>query len=152
MIVLSRVDSRLIHGQVIEAWLPYLKATRLVVADDLAAADPLSQSAMMLAVPPDVEVLLGRVDALDFRALASDGVATLLLFRDIPGVLQARARGLPDGPLNLGNVHSGPGRTALSRSVFVSEDERTTLSALNSSGMAVVIQAVPHEKPTALAR
>ncbi|HNI56824.1 MAG TPA: PTS sugar transporter subunit IIB, partial [Elusimicrobiota bacterium] len=35
-----RVDDRLVHGQVIEGWLPVVQAARLVVASDPAAADP----------------------------------------------------------------------------------------------------------------
>ena len=31
-----RIDNRLIHGQVIEAWLPYTGASVLVVANDEA--------------------------------------------------------------------------------------------------------------------
>ena len=33
-----RVDNRLVHGQVIEAWLPYTGARHLIVANDELAA------------------------------------------------------------------------------------------------------------------
>ena len=49
MITLVRVDNRLIHGQVVEAWLPHLKVQRVVVADDEAASSPLIRAAMALA-------------------------------------------------------------------------------------------------------
>lgn len=151
MIVLSRIDSRLIHGQVIEAWLPHLKVGRLVVADDEVAKDALASAAMTLAVPPQVEVRMAPVAALDYAALAQDGVRTLLLFRDVQGALVARGRGLPAGPLNVGNVHAGPGREALSRSVFLTYQEKLDLEHLRREGMDVVIQAVPGEKPQPLA-
>ena len=38
---LVRIDNRLIHGQVIEAWVPHVHATRIVVVDDQVASDPL---------------------------------------------------------------------------------------------------------------
>lgn len=150
MIVLSRVDSRLIHGQVVEAWLPHLKVRRVVVADDAVAADPLAKAAYALAVPPEVEVVLAPVAALDFGALAQDGVRTLVLFRDVPAAVAARAHGLPAGPLNLGNVHAGPGRVSVSRSVFLDDADRQALSTLAAGGMAVSIQAVPVEAPQPL--
>ncbi|HEX8536183.1 MAG TPA: PTS sugar transporter subunit IIB, partial [Cystobacter sp.] len=50
MISLVRVDNRLFHGQVVEAWLPHLKVSRVIVADDEAAASPLVRAAMALAV------------------------------------------------------------------------------------------------------
>ena len=51
MIALVRVDNRLVHGQILEAWMPRLRATALVVADDDAARSPLARAAMTLAVP-----------------------------------------------------------------------------------------------------
>lgn len=150
MIVLSRVDSRLIHGQVVEAWLPHLKVRRVVVADDATAADPLARAAFGLAVPPDVEVMMAPLAGIDFDALAKDGVRTLVLFRDVPAAVAARARGLPPGPLNLGNLHAGPGRVSVSRSVYLDEADRRALSALAAGGMHVSIQAVPVEAPQPL--
>lgn len=145
MIVASRIDSRLIHGQVIEAWLPHLRVARVVVADDRTAADSMAQAAMALAVPESVEVVHSPVAKLDLPRLQTDSVRTLLLFRDVPSVLAARERGLPDGRLVLGNVHSGPGREQLSRSVFLTNDEQRELSHLTTSGMEVVLQAVPSD-------
>ncbi len=152
MIVLSRIDSRLIHGQVIEAWLPYLRVTRVVVADDTTAADTFAQAAMGLAVPDSVEVRHTTLAGLDARALANDAVPTLILFRDVPAAIAARELGLPNGRLTLGNVHAGPGRHAVSRSVFLTVGEETQLAALQSSGMDVVIQAVPSEAPVPVPR
>ena len=51
MIALVRVDNRLLHGQILEAWLPRLGAREVVVADDDAAASPLARAAMTLALP-----------------------------------------------------------------------------------------------------
>lgn len=150
MIVLNRIDNRLIHGQVIEAWLPHLHIERVVVADDEAAADPLTASAMELAVPPEVQVSMRRVSQVDFKTLQADGIRTLVLFREVAGVLVARERGLPNGQLNIGNVHAGPGRHAVSRSVFLSELEEQQLHTLTHSGMTVVIQAVPNDRPVPL--
>ncbi len=78
-----RIDSRLIHGQVVEAWLPALKVARVVVADDEAAESPLMRAAMGLAVPPGVEVDIGPLDGVPFARLEKDAVPTLLLLRDV---------------------------------------------------------------------
>lgn len=150
MIVLSRVDSRLIHGQVIEAWLPYLNLRRIVVADDETAVDDFAKAAMGLAVPSSVEVVTERIASLDYLALASDSVRTMVLFRDVPAVISGRQHGLPDGLITLGNVHAAPGRLPVSRSVFLSTAEREQLVELCRTGMQIVIQAVPSEKPQSL--
>ena len=49
-----RVDNRLVHGQVIEAWLPYTGARHLVVANDELADDIMRQQIIELAVPQRV--------------------------------------------------------------------------------------------------
>ena len=146
MISFIRIDNRLIHGQVIESWLPHLKIQRIVVADDVAVGDPLVRTAMGLAVPPDIEVILARIDDVPFKKLANDGPRTLVLLRDVPSAMRAYHLGLT-GPLNLGNVHAGPARQQLSRSVFLTDAEKEQLVNLTKDGLAVTIQAVPNETP-----
>lgn len=150
MIVLSRIDARLLHGQVIEAWVPHLRVRRLVVADDAAAADTLAQMALRLAVPPGVALQVTPVREVDYPALAADDVRTLVLLRDVAAAVAAREAGLPDGPLNVGNVHGGPGRVGVSRSVFLDEADGAALRTLRDGGMTVELRAVPAEAPTPL--
>jgi mannose/fructose/N-acetylgalactosamine-specific phosphotransferase system component IIB len=145
VIVLSRIDSRLIHGQVIEAWLPHLAVRRVVVADDQAAVDPLAKAAYAMAVPEEVELVLAPVRLIDFKKLASDDVPTLVLFREVKAAVAARERGLPDGVLNVGNVHAGPGRVSVSRSVFLDTGDSQALAKLSETGMTVRVQSVPSE-------
>lgn len=152
MIAWSRIDSRLIHGQVIEAWLPHLSVARVVVADDDAAKDPMARAAYGMAIPEDVELVLSSVAALDFSRLASDPVRTLVLFRDVKAAVAARAHGLPDGLLNVGNVHAGPGRVSVSRSVFLDADDAGALENLARGGMTVSVQAVPTDPPATFPR
>jgi mannose/fructose/N-acetylgalactosamine-specific phosphotransferase system component IIB len=150
VIVLTRIDSRLIHGQVVEAWLPHLEVRRVVIADDATAEDALAQVAYRLAVPADVEVVTTPVTGVDYRVLSQDRVRTLVLFRDVQAAVAARLAGLPDGVLNVGNLHSGPGRVEVTRSVFLNDDDKQALQALGAGGMKVVVQAIPAEKPSAL--
>ena len=47
MIALVRVDNRLLHGQILEAWVPRLRIQRIAIADDMAAGSPLALAAMI---------------------------------------------------------------------------------------------------------
>jgi mannose/fructose/N-acetylgalactosamine-specific phosphotransferase system component IIB len=147
VIVLVRVDNRLIHGQVVEAWLPALRVGRVVVADDEAAASPLVRAAMALAVQSAVEVLIQPLGALDFAPLAADVTRTLVLVREVAGLATARARGLPLEHVNLGNVHFASGRRKVSPSVFLDEGEVGALEQLAQAGTRVEVRAVPTDKP-----
>jgi len=132
---------------VLEAWVPHLKIARLVVADDEAASNALMRAAMTMAVPETVEVVISRIAHTDFAKLAEDEVRTLVLLRDVASAVAARKVGLPDGPLNVGNVHAGIGRAQVTRAVFLSDVEKDELKAL---GMSVSLQAVPNEEPVSL--
>ena len=129
----------------IEAWLPHLKVARLLVVDDEAANNPLMRAAMTMAVPRQVEVELLPLQSVDFSAVATDPIRTLVLLRDVAAAVAARARGLPPGALNVGNVHAGSGRTQVTRSVFLTDEERVQLRQLATEGMEVALQAVPTE-------
>jgi mannose/fructose/N-acetylgalactosamine-specific phosphotransferase system component IIB len=146
VITLVRVDNRLIHGQVVEAWLPHLKVQRVVVADDEAASSPLIRAAMALAVQSAIEVQILPLSQVDFVALSKDGVRTLVLLRDVASVPFAAAQGLSLEQLNLGNVHFGAGRRQVSPSVFLAESELQALQGLAAKGIRVEARAVPAEK------
>lgn len=150
MISLVRVDNRLIHGQVVEAWLPHLEVGRVAVADDEAARSPLIRAAMGIAVQSSIEVLIQPMAELDFQKLASDEVKTLVLVREVAGAIEAMERGLPVEKLNLGNVHFASGRRQVTSSVFLSPAEVSQLKMLSGRGAVVEAQSVPAEKALVL--
>ncbi|HLT29678.1 MAG TPA: PTS sugar transporter subunit IIB [Myxococcaceae bacterium] len=150
MINLLRVDNRLIHGQVVESWLPTLKVRRVLVADDEAAGSALVRAAMGLAVPPTIDVVIEPLEVMDFPRLASDGVSSLLLVREVAGVSRAFARGVGVVPIQLGNIHFATGRRQATPSVFLSPEELEALKMLHAQGCPVEVRAVPSEKPLSL--
>jgi PTS system mannose-specific IIB component len=142
MISFIRVDNRLVHGQVVEGWLPFLKVKRVAVLDAEAAKSPLSRASMGLAVPPSVSLVVVATDA-ELAAIAQDAVTTLLLVRDVAGVSLAHAHGFPVRQLNLGNIHFKSGRQAITPSVFLDSDELAALATLAAAGVDVRAQALP---------
>jgi PTS system mannose-specific IIB component len=151
VISLVRVDNRLIHGQVVEAWLPHLKVARVAVADDEAAQNPLIRAAMALAVQPSIEVVIQPLRDFNFERITRDDVRTLVLVRDVKDAVQAKERGLKLTRLNLGNVHFATGRRQVSASVFLSPEELDQLKLLAQDGVTVDARGVPSEKPVSFA-
>ena len=145
MNTLTRIDNRLIHGQVVEGWVPHLKISRVVVADDEAADNTLLRAAMRMAVPGEVDLRMEKVGLVDYASLASDKSRTLLLFRDVRSATRASELGWPAGPLNLGNLHAGLGRVAVTRSVFLDDADRAALKNLAAQGAQIQSQATPGE-------
>ncbi|BDG03685.1 PTS sugar transporter subunit IIB [Anaeromyxobacter oryzae] len=153
MISLVRVDNRLLHGQILEAWVPRLGIDQVVVADDEAAASDLAKAAMTLCVPPELPVRILPVAGVDFAALGTGRVKVLVLVRDVAGLARARAAGLTPAlapKVNLGNVHFGPGRKQVTPSVFLSGDDVAALRALAAEGFDVEARAIPSEPPAGM--
>jgi PTS system mannose-specific IIB component len=153
VITLVRVDNRLLHGQILEAWVPRLGIDQVVVADDEAATSDLARAAMLLCVPPELPVRIAPAAEVDFGALARGRFKVLVLVRDVPGILRARAAGLEAAlapKVNLGNVHFGPGRRQVTPSVFLSAEDLTTLRTLADEGFSVEARAIPSEPPAGM--
>ena len=55
-IALCRVDSRLIHGQVLTKWLGQSDANRIIVMSDMLIQDPFMKNIYIMAAPPDAEI------------------------------------------------------------------------------------------------
>lgn len=151
-LALARVDNRLVHGQVLEAWLPALEADAILVADDEAAADPFARAAMQLAIPEDVSFSVLSLDAAAAR-LAGEGPPgsrTLLLLREVEDAARLVEKGAALSALNLGNVHFRPGRAQVTGSVHLDRAELGRLEALQARGVAIDLRAVPGEKALGL--
>src|SRR5512137_3009197 len=96
MVILARIDDRLIHGQVVEGWVNFLKATCILVADDRVAANPLQRSIMEISVPEGLKVVIGTVNEICERIRSSvpDTERSLLLFSNPGDVVRAFKAGL----------------------------------------------------------
>lgn len=154
MIPLVRVDNRLLHGQILEAWVPRLGIDQVIVADDEAAGSDLARAAMTLCVPPELPVRILPVAGVDFAALARGSrPKVLVLVRDVPSLARAQRAGLSPAvapKVNLGNVHFGPGRRQVTPSVFLSAEDLGALRALVAQGFEVEARAIPSETPAGI--
>lgn len=154
MIALVRVDNRLLHGQVLETWIPALRARRVVVADDEVAGNTLARTAMTLCLPPGLDVEVVPLGAVAWKSLAAGKDTVFVLVREVETLARARAAGL--GPteaprVNVGNVHFVNGRRPVTPSVYLSEEEMRTLRDMAAAGFAVEARAIPSEPPAGMA-
>lgn len=150
MIALVRVDNRLLHGQILEVWLPRLPARSVVVADDDAAQSPLARAAMTLALPPGFPATVLSMGEVRWAELAASAERVLVLVREVADLERAVAAGLtPERApaLNVGNVHFASGRRPITPSVYLSGEEVEALRRLAALGFAVEARAVPGDPP-----
>jgi len=148
MIVLSRVDDRLIHGQVVEGWLRVVQARRIVVVSDHAAQDSFQAGLMRLAVPPDVELTILPVAeaARDLTASSWKEERVMLLMPSLKEARRLAESGWDPSPLNLGGLHDAPGRTAYTPSLALSSEDLEDLKALVDRKVSIDTRALPTDE------
>ncbi len=148
MIVFTRIDDRLIHGQVVEGWVNYLKATCIMVADDTVASDAVQRSIMEMAVPQGLKVLIGRVDEIcgRLRSAASDAERAILLFSRPVDVVRAIQEGMECSVLNIGGMHFVPGKRKLMEVLAVNESDLEAFREISDKGVKIDVQTVPNQR------
>ncbi|MDT8421601.1 MAG: PTS sugar transporter subunit IIB [Desulfuromonadales bacterium] len=144
-IVLTRIDTRLIHGQVLEAWVPYTHADCIVVANAAVKANPLKKLMMEASVPSRVLVEIGTIEEIAdiFASGALQERKVLLLFATTEDALSAYRRGLLFSELNLGNLHAGEGKQRLSCTLFLGSDDIGNLQYLEAAGVKISARCIP---------
>jgi PTS system mannose-specific IIB component len=151
-IVLVRVDDRLIHGQILEGWLPSTRAQEVLIANDALADDPLQVMIMQTAIPYPIRLIVDCVDRI--AAFLLDGedreVRRMVIVDSPTDALRLKRAGVQFDLLNLGNLRSGQLTTCLSQSVVVGDECLEVLCNIVQEGVRVNIQSVPFEKPVDL--
>ncbi|WP_419787968.1 PTS sugar transporter subunit IIB [Pseudodesulfovibrio sp.] len=142
---LVRIDNRLIHGQVIEAWLPYTGAKTVIVANDELAEDVLQQEIMSLAIPQTVDSLFVGVEKLHDTVEEGGSSDVLILFSSCADARRAFDNGFSFNLLNVGNVHYTPGKKQISPSVALSDDDEGCLRYLSRKGVVLDFRCVPND-------
>ncbi len=148
---LFRIDDRLIHGQVVVGWGQPLDIGFIVLVDDNVAASDWEQELYRMGVPPEMEVYFhSAADAIaEMPKYAADSRRGIVLTGDIATMQRLVDGGVVDA-VNLGGIHSRPGRVQRLRYVFLSPDEESQLRALASDGVKVSAQDVPGARSVSL--
>lgn len=151
-VVLSRVDDRLVHGQVVIGWGRPLNVRFIVLVDDTVAASDWERELYRMGVPPEVDLLFAGVaeaarlapgwqaDPRNGIILTSDVQAMAVICSAFPAI----------GRVNLGGIHHKPGRTQRLPYVYLSDEEFRTLEALAAAGIEVTAQDLPTTTPVPL--
>lgn len=144
-----RIDNRLIHGQVIEAWLPYTGARHLIVANDALAGDIMRQQIISLAIPQRVEVHFVSVSDLA-ETLEHSGNDTFVLFEKCGDAFTAFSNGINMPSLNIGNLHYQEGKHQLLPHVAVSAEEENQLMEMRGANVLLDFRCIPTENTRGL--
>jgi PTS system mannose-specific IIB component/fructoselysine and glucoselysine-specific PTS system IIB component len=152
-IALSRVDDRLVHGQVVIGWGRSLGISLIVLVDEGVAASAWEQDLYRMAVPAGVELRFATVAeaASHLDEWQGSPVRTMLLTGDVETMVALhRAAPAVVHKINLGGIHHRPGRRERLPYVYLTDDELHALEAVEASGAKVSAQDLPTTAPVAL--
>lgn len=148
MIVLLRIDDRLLHGQVAYSWRAALSYDAIVIANDAAAGDELRKKAFKMARPEGVKIATRTIT--EAAALTKDErLAKMRVFVICGSPKDAYQfyQHIAEKPvLNIGGMQSRAGTTMLAPAVYFAEDDYTYTNRLVQAGVVVEIQEVPEKK------
>lgn len=149
-IILYRVDDRLVHGQVVEGWVPHLQAGELAVVSDELSGDEMLRTIMRFATPEGVELkVLTVAEAAAYLPEAEKSPRKVLLL--LPGLAEAvklTEAGFKIPSLNIGGMHYSAGKNlSIGKAIFLNDQDCAALKALAAAGIAIEGRGVPSDTP-----
>jgi len=145
MIKLTRIDDRLVHGQVAFTWVPALGVNCLIVANDKVAKDEFMKMTLGLAKPAGTKLLIKSLkEAAEFlNDKMNDGLKILLIINSVKDA-SAMAAAVPAiRSVNIGGLRLKDGARLISKAVGVNEEDITMLRELLNKGVELEIRQVP---------
>ncbi|KAB7663732.1 PTS N-acetylgalactosamine transporter subunit IIB [Plesiomonas shigelloides] len=150
-IVLSRIDERLVHGQVGVQWVGFANANIIVVANDEVAADQIQQNLMEMVLAEGIAIRFWTVQkTIDTIHKAADRQRILLVCRTPKDFRQLVEGGVPVTQINVGNMHYAEGKTQIAKTVSVDAEDIEEFRQLKAQGVTCTVQGVPTESATDL--
>lgn len=143
-ILLTRIDNRLIHGQVATQWTSTIGANLILVANDNVASNQMRQKLMDMAAPQGVATRYFSVQkTIDVIHKAAARQHIFLIVENPEDALRLVKGDVPIKKLNIGNMHMSEGKRQVATSVAVNDEDVAAFRALQDAGVELSIQRVP---------
>ncbi|MDF2432464.1 MAG: fructoselysine/glucoselysine system component [Mucilaginibacter sp.] len=145
MIKLTRIDDRLVHGQVAFTWTPAIGADCLIIANDKVAKDEFMKLTLGLAKPQGTKLLIKSLnDAATF--LNDEKNKSLKILVIINSVQDAHALAtdvLEIKSINFGGLRSKEGSKLISKAIAITDDDIPVIKEMLDKGIELEVRQVP---------
>jgi PTS system mannose-specific IIB component len=142
-VVFARVDDRLVHGQVVQGWVPFVHADSIYVVNNDIFLDEDRCRLMRMILPPELAFRVVPIDDLGPCLHNDNQKKIFLLFSSLEDVLKAVQEGVSLQNINVGNLHHQRGGCEVSPSVFLNKSDIRILRELLALGIDVEVKDVP---------
>lgn len=149
-IVLTRVDNRLVHGQVATGWLKSCGANLCIIADDKVAEDKMQQTLLKIAAGTMPLRFFTVQKTIDIIYKASPEQKIAIICRTPIEVLRLVEGNVPINHVNIGNMHDGEGKKKLLKTVYANKEETDAIKKLLEMGKDVEYRMLPSDNSVSL--
>ncbi|MDH5173719.1 MAG: PTS sugar transporter subunit IIB [Elusimicrobiota bacterium] len=147
-VVLVRIDDRLIHGQVVENWMKFLKIDHVVVVNDFVASDRMQKTLFSMAVPEYAKIsILATAEAKEAILNGKfEADRAMLLLVSPEDVLNLINEGVRIKKVNVGGMHYSPEKKQILKAISVSKEDVRAFQELDKLGVRLEARMVPKDE------
>lgn len=150
-IVWTRIDERLLHGQIRITWGKHTEANLILIANDDAADGPNSafmQAGMKASAGGEYAVRFFSIQkTIDVISKASPRQKIFVLCNNPTDVARLVEGGVPITHCNVGNMHFHEGKRQIAKTVSVDENDLNAFRRLIKNGVTCTVQNTPDQTP-----
>ncbi|MEK6189918.1 MAG: mannose/fructose/sorbose PTS transporter subunit IIA [Carnobacterium alterfunditum] len=146
-LVLTRVDSRLLHGQVATAWTKSVLPSRILIVSDDVAKDDLRKRLIEQAAPPGVKanvVPINKMIEISKDPRFGDTKA-LLLFENPRDVVRAMEGGVDIKEVNVGSLAHSVGKVVVNKVLSMGQEDVKAFEEMKAKGIKFDVRKVPND-------
>ena len=148
-IVFARVDDRLIHGQIVQAWLPELNVDEILIPCTGKGKELVNTGLLRLCLPYEYELTILESNRCK-QYIENSTKNIFLLAASLQDIMPLLEDGLKVKSLNIGGMHFKKGAQKLDDNVFLDAQDKRLLSIFKTLGLNIETRAVPNAKSISL--
>lgn len=144
---LTRIDFRLIHGQVMTRWVKKFDITDIVVIDDKTSKNVVLKKILLNAAPAGMNVEIETVEnaAKRWKENEMPKGNLLILFKDPSTARAAWQAGVAFTSLQVGGIEGSAEKKNICRNIVMSKDDVEQLKPLHENGVRIYCQPIPDD-------
>ncbi|UNB48766.1 PTS sugar transporter subunit IIB [Staphylococcus coagulans] len=147
-IIGTRIDGRLIHGQVANLWATKLNISRFMVIDDEVAQSDIDKQALKLATPAGIKLSVLPIEkaANNIKNGKYDSQRVMIIAKRPDRFVELVNQGVAIETLNVGNMSQTDETRSITNSINITDEDIENFKKLEAQGVKIVSQMVPNDK------
>lgn len=147
MIQLTRIDHRLLHGQVAVAWTNYLRADCILIANDEVAENEFRKSTLRLAKPAGCKIVFKSIEdaASAINTGQTEKYKLFIIVETINDAKKLTETCLKIKMVNLGLSPPKENAKSLGKAVYADALEIEALKEMAKNGVSIEMQQAPKD-------